>query len=38
MSNIDRQRVEAVRKLEAMGCTFAARDWMQSSRLVPGTK
>src|SRR5437588_9636204 len=29
MSNIDRQRVAAVRKLEAMGYTFAAGDWMQ---------
>jgi hypothetical protein len=26
MSNIDRQRVAAVRKLEAMGSTFAAGD------------
>ena len=26
---IDRQRVAAVRKLEAMGYTFAAGDWMQ---------
>ena len=29
MSTIDRQRVAAVRKLEAMGYTFAAGDWMQ---------
>jgi len=29
MSNIDRQRVAAVRKLEAMGYTLAAGDWMQ---------
>jgi hypothetical protein len=29
MSNIDRQRVAAVRKLEGMGYTFAAGDWMQ---------
>jgi hypothetical protein len=29
MSNIDRQRVAAVSKLEAMGYTFAAGDWMQ---------
>jgi hypothetical protein len=29
MSMIDRQRVAAVRKLEAMGYTFAAGDWMQ---------
>ena len=29
MSNVDRQRVAAVRKLEAMGYTFAAGDWMQ---------
>jgi hypothetical protein len=29
MSNIDRLRVAAVRKLEAMGYTFAAGDWMQ---------
>lgn len=28
MSNIDRQRVAAVRKLEGMGYTFAAGDWM----------
>jgi hypothetical protein len=27
MSNIDRQCVAAVRKLEAMGYTFAAGDW-----------
>jgi hypothetical protein len=27
MSNIDRQRVAAVRKLEAMGYTFAGGDW-----------
>ena len=26
MSNIDRQRIAAVRKLEAMGYTFAAGD------------
>ena len=29
MSTIDRQRFTAVRKLEAMGYTFAAGDWMQ---------
>jgi hypothetical protein len=29
MSNIDRQRVAAVRKLEQLGYTFAAGDWMQ---------
>jgi hypothetical protein len=29
MSTIDKQRVEAVRKLEAMGYTFAAGDWME---------
>ena len=29
MSTIDRQRVAAVRKLEQMGYTFAAGDWMQ---------
>jgi hypothetical protein len=29
VSTIDRQRVAAVRKLEAMGYTFAAGDWMQ---------
>jgi hypothetical protein len=29
MSNIDKQSVAAVRKLEAMGYTFAAGDWMQ---------
>jgi hypothetical protein len=29
MSNIDRQRVAAVRKLEEMGYTYAAGDWMQ---------
>jgi hypothetical protein len=29
MSNIDRQRVAAVRKLEEMGYTFAGGDWMQ---------
>ena len=29
MSNIDRQRVAAVRKLEQMGYTFADGDWMQ---------
>ena len=28
MSTIERQRVAAVRKLEAMGYTFAAGDWM----------
>jgi hypothetical protein len=28
MSDIDRQRVAAVRKLEAMGYTFASGDWM----------
>jgi hypothetical protein len=28
MSNIDRQRVAAVRKLEQLGFTFAAGDWM----------
>ena len=29
MSKIDRQRVAAVRKLEQLGYTFAAGDWMQ---------
>ena len=29
MSTIDRQRVAAVRKLEQLGYTFAAGDWMQ---------
>src|SRR6476619_3826619 len=29
MSNIDRQRVAAVRQLEEMGYTYAAGDWMQ---------
>ena len=29
MSNIDRKRVAAVRKLERLGYTFAAGDWMQ---------
>jgi hypothetical protein len=28
MSNIDKQRVAAVRKLEQLGYTFAAGDWM----------
>ena len=28
MSNIDRQRVAAVRKLEAKGYTFATGEWM----------
>jgi hypothetical protein len=28
MSTIDRQRVTAVRKLEQLGYTFAAGDWM----------
>jgi hypothetical protein len=27
MNNIDRQRIAAVGKLEAMGYTFAAGDW-----------
>jgi hypothetical protein len=31
VNNIDRLRVAAVRKLEAMGYTFAAGDWMQSA-------
>ena len=29
MNNIDRQRVAAVTKLEQLGYTFAAGDWMQ---------
>ncbi len=29
MSNIDRQRIAAVRKLEQMGYTFADGDWVQ---------
>ena len=29
MSTIDRQRVAAVRKLEQLGYTFAAGDWMK---------
>ena len=32
MSMIDRQRVAAVRKLEAMGCAFAVGDWMQPAQ------
>ena len=28
MSNIDKQRIAAVRKLEQLGYTFAAGDWM----------
>jgi len=28
MGNIDRQRVAAVRKLEELGYTFAAGDWI----------
>ena len=31
MSTIDKQRVAAVRKLEQLGYTFAAGDWMQSA-------
>ena len=33
VSTIDRQRVAAVRKLEAMGYTFAAGDWMQPATM-----
>jgi hypothetical protein len=29
VSNIDKQRVAAVRKLEQLGFTFAGDDWMQ---------
>jgi hypothetical protein len=29
MSTIDKQRIAAVRKLEQLGYTFAAGDWMQ---------
>ena len=34
MSNIDRQRVAAVRKLEGMGYTFAAGDWMHPANYA----
>jgi hypothetical protein len=29
MSNIDKQRIAAVRKLEQLGYTFAAGNWTQ---------
>jgi hypothetical protein len=39
MRNVDKQRVAAVKKLEAMGYTFAAGDWMppanDASAVVP---
>jgi hypothetical protein len=31
MSTIDKQRIAAVRKLEQLGYTFAAGDWMDSN-------
>jgi hypothetical protein len=34
MSNIDRQRVAAVRKLEEMGYTFASGDWTKPANDV----
>jgi hypothetical protein len=34
VSNIDKQRVAAVRKLEELGYTFAAGDWMHPSSDV----
>jgi hypothetical protein len=35
MSNIDRQRIAAVRKLEQPGYTFVANDWMHTATVVP---
>jgi hypothetical protein len=34
MSNIDKQRVAAVRKLEQLGYTFAAGEWHAPARMT----
>jgi len=35
MSTIDKQRIAAVRKLEQLGYTFAAGDWMHPAGASP---
>jgi hypothetical protein len=37
LSNIDKQRVAAVRKLERLGYTFAAGDWHAPAGMIAAT-
>jgi hypothetical protein len=37
MSNIDKQRIAAVRKLERLGYTFAAGDWHAPAGITAAT-
>ena len=37
MSNIDKQRIAAVRKLEQLGFTFAGDDWMHPANSASPT-